>query len=177
MHQMIGQYSTHAVHSYTIIIIFVALNGAGRAVQALLCSREFYRSRDKNTALFKTIIKYYTMKWKPIAAAVACTMSHNHTSAHTCPCFSLENLRRITSENVDARRSCTPAHGGWALWRQPIHTLDNHGFGYMVRMGTGTFSSTCLIEGDMMMEVSEEDAATCAALIQQRCTELGLIQP
>ena len=120
------------------------------------------------------------MKWTPAAAAAAaCTLAHNQTSssAHSCPCFRLQDLGRITAENVDTNRSCKPQHGGWSLWRLPIHTLDRDRFGYGVRISTGQFASTCLMEGDMMMEISAEDAAICVELIQQRCTELGLIQP
>jgi len=117
------------------------------------------------------------MKWTS-AAISACTLATNQSTARAeCPCFKMNDLRRIPPEEIDTRRSCAPQHGGWSLWRDPIQRLDHHGFGFAVRVGTGTDTSTCLTQGDIMMQVSSEEAMACEALIKQRCVELGFIQP
>ena len=133
----------------------------------------YRRSYDDESNSHRRV--FARMKWKPIVAACA-TLSDNHTNVHACPCFSMSDLNRITMDNVEPRRSCSATHG-WSLWRKPIHTLDeHHGFGYSVYIGAGNIPSSCLMEGDMMLEISIQEAAACEELIQQRCRDLGLIQ-
>ena len=101
-----------------------------------------------------------------------------------CTCFSSTTLQKFTVENVDQLRSCKNENG-WGLWvippKQEINHDNNsphppfhHDYGFQVHV-YGDNTSSCLVEGDMMVMVPMDVALVCQDLIKSRCSELGFL--
>merc|ERR1719491_1625937 len=92
-----------------------------------------------------------------------------------CTCFNVDDLSRITNDNLNKNNSCDPSDGYKIFQSNPVisnaRVAPGRSMGYSV-MVSGE-DSRCLIQGDIMKVVSEEEAYACLELLMERCLQLG----
>lgn len=106
----------------------------------------------------------------------------------SCPCISSnQTLAFFTLQNTDPIRSCqnqTISSNNIGIWLKTELQGGWHPFGFHVYfhnntdggIGIGGIKYSCLMEGDIMVRIdNEDDALECQTLIMNRCIEIGLL--
>lgn len=90
-----------------------------------------------------------------------------------CPCFSEEVISYFTETNTDAELSCKNETTDIGLWALPLTPTDDWRHSYGFHVYDAGSESSCVMEGDAVLIISNDQAAVCKDLIINRCRNIG----
>ena len=107
---------------------------------------------------------------------IAALTSAADNATSDCPCFTREEIAKITEDTMNMDLSCIPDPNGleekiWQNTPEPpagkyARVAPGRAIGYEVHGGD---DPKCLIQGDMIMSVSLDQALACKQLIAEQC--------
>ena len=156
---------------------------------ALFCTQTMYHKANTSTKK-KLATMPFTCTSFLISLLLSLSLATSPPSPQlttSCPCISSnQTLAFFTSQNTDPIRSCqnqTISSNNIGIWLKRELQGGWHPFGFHVYfhndtdggIGIGGIKYSCLMEGDIMVRIdNEDDALECQKFIMNRCIEIGL---